>query len=140
MWLCFSWSHLLSSPVTPRDIFSHTRIHSMFDQLSSSEGECKELRVENQQLKGKEDSSPDGKTAMQQRVKFLEKQMADLLAERNMYRDRCDTLSQKMKKQASDVLEKNSTASTKDESFRGSESSAVSSRGSEGERHWSMQV
>jgi len=68
-------------------------------------------------------SFADNIAAMQNRVKFLETQLSALLNERNIYRDRCETMSEKMKKQASDVLDRLSSSNNHDNV-----------------RHWSIQT
>lgn len=66
-----------------------------------------------------------------------EQQLELALAERNKYRDRNQILSQKMTKQASDTLEKLSSASTKDSSDARVTLSRSHSDGAQ--RHWSIQ-
>jgi hypothetical protein len=95
----------------------------MLAQLSKTEDEMKEFRAQNHQGKSREDATTDSTAAMQNRVKFLETQLSALLNERNIYRDRCETMSEKMKKQASDVLDKLSSSNNHDSV-----------------RHWSIQT
>jgi chromosome segregation ATPase len=95
----------------------------MLAQLSKTEEEMKEFRAQNHQGKSREDATTDNIAAMQNRVKFLETQLSALLNERNIYRDRCETMSEKMKKQASDVLDRLSSSNNHDNV-----------------RHWSIQT
>ena len=67
---------------------------------------------------------------------LAEQQLAQVLTERNTYRDRCQLLSKKMTKQASETLEKLSSASTKDSS----DSKVSRSHSDGGQRHWSIQT
>jgi hypothetical protein len=64
----------------------------------------KEFRSQNHRGKNREDYTTNNIVVKENKVKFWEPQLSVVLNERKIYPDHCETMSDKMKNQTSDVL------------------------------------